>query len=1700
MIFETPDQYRNHSPLDEAWLTHCSVVVLQRLGDMAAVEITRDDKSWDGLMAPLDATEACRRLEEIHAATQNVDWLAQPASLVRTGYAVVVIFPRSARFSPSTPKDLASVVSLLKIAIQAARLVMNIRRECVIQLGLAPSLFTVDSSGVYLRGFAFAYSDIKEIDELQPYIAPELYRGESSTNQLSDIYSLGIVFAEWFTGSHPISLANDQSWRQAHLTLYPSLVNARNAAVPKQLGEVLHRAMAKDPVDRYQTVCSLLSDLEQCLHLLEHQGRLEAFELGRADPPLLARGRARAMVGRNRESQILKHALSAVGDEKGFEKILVTGQAGVGKSFLISSLLSQLGDWNVGTGKSDLLQRGTPLAPWSQIFRALISQVLGWDVQVLDRLKNRLSCKLGNQARVLTDLVPEAEMLLGPTDPLVPLPADQALARVNRCLVNALTCFSIEKPLALFLDDVQWIDTASASLLTSLCEAQPARVLVLLASRSEGKTDDVENTATCSAYGSSPSAQNILKLSPLSVEAVAELLERELRAEASDALSLARVLHSKTLGNPFFIKQIFSTLVDEGKITFDPLQRKWGWSTGDLDGLAYADNVLSLMLERMGRLPSRQRKLLGLMGCVGSWCPKSLVARLSGISPDELEHSISQLVSFGLIRLGNEGIEFPHDRLLEAAYALTPDAIKAREHARIAVEMIMLWGENLEEHCFAIASQIEKALKDIPVPLAEMAIRPLVLAANRAKSSAAFTQAADFMSLARRLHHPDRWLTHNHETQEIFRLCAECELLKGDLAEAESLLDTCLSNAWQPVDKARAYGLKANLHELRSDYEGSVSAVLDGLALLGIVLERNPTSTDMDEAYNRIRSLIDGRPIQSLGDLPPNSDENISEALRLLSALIPTFFVDPNLTFTHLAKMVELTLVHGATAQCGHGFAWFGVKIGERYDAYEEGAAFAEAGLSLTQSHGTDFEMAGVLVAYDQIAPWTMAMSTAIQHARQAQTIGIASGNVPMACYASNHLASDLIFTGAPLPTVIAEIKHGLGIIETYSYIDIERILRAQEFFLDDLMHGFGEASLVAAMNKRFPLMDEHTASKTTLFLAYLYIAMAAYHFGSYQIAAEALDRIAPLTWACPAHINLSDFYLYGCLARLELGSAAKESGECFVQQSLARFEVWTRLNPATFRHKALLIKGVLARMQGDDLVAIRHFDQAGIAAAAGGFIHEQALAHELLARTCESNGLVSGAHHHWRVARDCYQLWGAAAKAKAVTLSHPFLMTFDSERSVEKARDSDLEIGIKAAQALSQEMLHDRLVQTLMQHLMTHAGASYGLLMTVEEGRMAPAASCRLEQGNLQVDLALEQMEQDAPMSLLLTGMRTKRLIVVQDATIDCPDAFRQDLRERGARSALCLPLIRQGSLIGLVYLENNLMGDVFGQNRISMLEILAAQAAVSLETARLYSRLMQANQAHAQTEAELRASKAELARSSQLAVMGELSAAIAHEISQPLLAIASNASASLKWLKRDQPNLDGVAQGLEDIRSDGRRAANIIQALRSLAKQQPPALVETDVTGLIDEVLRLMMNEIRHSKVELTLSLSPAVIVMADRTQIQQVLYNLLNNALEAMLEQNANERRLGISTCVVDSLLQVAVDDNGPGIGDQAEKVFDAFYTTKGSGLGMGLAICRSVMRAHGGVLEASRSPMGGCRMTFSLPLAVRSAEDSSIASNA
>jgi C4-dicarboxylate-specific signal transduction histidine kinase len=499
--------------------------------------------------------------------------------------------------------------------------------------------------------------------------------------------------------------------------------------------------------------------------------------------------------------------------------------------------------------------------------------------------------------------------------------------------------------------------------------------------------------------------------------------------------------------------------------------------------------------------------------------------------------------------------------------------------------------------------------------------------------------------------------------------------------------------------------------------------------------------------------------------------------------------------------------------------------------------------------------------------------------------------------------------------------------------------------------------------------------------------------------------------------------------------------------------------------------------------------------------VQNEAIAHEIAARFYSGRGFETIAHAYLRNARYCYLRWGALGKVRQIDQSFPPLYeerTSSSPITTIGTPVVQLDVGtvVRASQAVFSEIVLDKLIEALMRIAVEHAGAERGVLIAIRDNELQIEAEARTGGGTIEVALRKTSMTlADLPESVLHYVVRTLESVVLHDASV--ANLFSRDdyLKRRQTRSILCLPIVKQAKLAGVLYLENNLTAGAFTSDRIAVLELLASQAAISLEHAQLYADLQQENIERKRAEDELRRSEAslreaqsELARVTRLTTMGEMAASIAHEVNQPLAGIVTNANASLRWLAGDSPNLAEAREAIRRIIRDGDRAGDVTKRIRALFTKTRAAKERLDVNEAIGKVVVLAGSEMRKNRITLQMELAADLPpVIGDRVQLQQVVLNLVLNGIEAMGTIQDRPRELVIRTQrgEGDDEVCVAVQDSGIGLDPESrEQVFDAFHSTKPDGLGLGLSISRSIIEGHGGRLWAESNNGPGATFQFTL----------------
>ncbi len=1667
-----------------------------------------------------------QRLEHEYAlrADLDSDWAARPVALAtRNGCLALVLEDPGGEPLDGLLGRPMDVTQFLRIAIPLTAAIGQGHARGLIHKDLKPANILVDTAGggVWLTGFGIASRLPRERQAPAPpeviagtlaYMAPEQTgRMNRSVDSRSDLYALGVTFYEMLTGTLPFTAADPMEWVHFHIARQPVPPDEREAGIPEPLSAIVTKLLAKIAEDRYQTAAGLAVDLRRCLVEYEATGRITPFPLGTKDASdrLLI---PEKLYGRELEVDALLASFDRVLTTGTPEIVLVSGYSGVGKSSVVNELHKALAPPRglFASGKFDQYKRDVPYAILAQAFQTLVRQILAKSEAEVGRWRGALEDAVGPNGQLIVNLMPEVEFIIGKQPPVPDLLPQDAQNRFQVVLGRFLGVFARpDHPLALFLDDLQWLDTATLEFLEHRVTASEVRHLLLVGAYRDNEVGPSHPLMrTLEAIRKAGARMQEIVLAPLGLDDVGRLVVDSLHCDRDSAYPLAQLVHEKTGGNPFFAIQFLAALAEEGLLAFDADAAAWISDLERIRTKGYTDNVVDLMVGKLKRLSDTTQDALKQLACLGNVAEIATLTLVLGVSEEEIRTTLWEAARVGLILHLDRSYAFLHDRVQEAAYALIPEGERAAAHLRIGRVLASRTApEDIEENIFEIVNQLDRGaaligLRDECDRVAELNL----IAGKRAKTSTAYASALKYLVAGRTLLSVDSWQRQYELTFSIEYHRAECELLTANLAAAEERLTMLSRHAGNLVDIAAVACLRLTLYTTLDRSDRGVEVCLEYLERGGVHWSPHPTKDEVWQEYERIWRQVGNRSIDELVDLPLMSDAKCRATLDVLTEVVtPALFTDQNLLSLVICRMVNLSLEHGNSDGSCFAYVWLGMILGPHFGDYRAGFRFGRLGYDLVEKRGLHRYQARAYMSFGNLVmPWTRHIQSGRDLVRRAFDTANKIGDLTFAAYSCNNLNTNLLATGDPLGDAQHEAENGLDFARKARFGLVIDIITAQLGLirtLRGLTPDFGSFNDERFNESRF---EHHLQSDPRLALPECWYwvrkLQARVYANDFASAIAAATKAQQLLWTSPSFFEVAEYHFYGALARAGQYDAASAEERPQHLEALAahhkQIQVWAENCPENFANRVALVAAEIACLEGRAVDAMRFYEQAVQSARGHGFVQNEGLAHELAARFYLARGLEKIARVYLRDARYCYLQWGAGGKVRQLEELYPHLCdepvpaTATTTTPVEQL---DVATVVKASQAVSGEIVLENLIKTLMVIALEHAGAERGLLVLPRGGQLWVEAEATTGLNTVEVILRQALVaSSELPDSVLQYVIRTQEPVILGDASKE--ELFSADnyIIQKHARSLLCLPLVKQAELIGVLYLENNLASHVFTPARIAVLKLLSSQAAISLQNARLYAELINENRDRQKAEEALRNSQADLARVARLTTMGELAASLAHEINQPLAAIVTNGDAALRWLNRDNPDLGEARHALSSIVRDGARAGGVIRGLRALAKKSEPERAMFDINVAIEEVLTLTRSELQRHGVALHTDLSaddrP---VFGDRVQLQQVLLNLIMNGIEAMKAVAAQTRELGVSSALTEQgSVLVAVEDTGTGLDPAIEqRIFEPFFTTKSDGLGMGLSICRSIIEAHGGRLWVSPRAPHGTVLRFTVPMGVK-----------
>jgi len=1392
-----------------------------------------------------------------------------------------------------------SLEEFLLLAIATTQTLGKIHRANIIHKDINPSNIVYNPQTKHLKIIDFGISTqlsretpiLKNPGVLEgtlAYISPEQTgRMNRTLDYRADFYSLGVTFYELLTGKLPFETEDALELVHCHIARQPLSPHEINPEIPLILSKIVSKLMAKNAENRYQTAGGIEHDLEMCLLQLQETHSIEEFDLGRRDITdrfLIPE----KLYGRETEVSSLLAAFERVSTGSA-EMMLVAGFSGIGKTAVVNEVHKPIARQRgyFIKGKYDQFGRNIPFSAFVQAFRELMGQLLSEPDAQLQTWKTRILTAVGESGQVLIEVIPELERIIGAQSPALELSGSAAQNRFDLLMQKFVQVFTTAShPLVMFLDDLQWADSASLNLLQLLMQDM-GHLLVLGAYRDNEVSATHPFMLTVDEIIKSGAVVNTITLQPLSLADLNQLVADTLICDLSLAGPLTELVYQKTKGNPFFSTQFLKALYEDGQIIFDPpvspLSKggsKGGWQCDIAQvTLADASDVVEFMAVQLQKLPAETQDVLKLAACIGAQFDLDTLAIVNEELPEQTASALWRALQEELILPITEGYKcfiptddrshtqsitnptykFLHDRVQQAAYSLIPDNQKQATHLKIGQLLLQKYSDiEREEKLFDIVGHLNQGIELINHLSQREALAQLNLEAGaKARSSTAYTAANIYLQTGIKLLRANCWQCQYKLTLNLYVAATEAAYLNADLEVMEQMAAQVLQNAQTILDKIKIYEISIAAQTTQGKMLEAIAVTRDALLQLGVELPTAPEEALIGKGLQALKSQLSGRRIEELVDLPVMTNPQTQAAMQLLGMFAPIFQAMPSLMPLVSCTMVSLSLQFGNAPASSVGYAIHGMALCGFLGEVETGYTFGQLALSLLDRFNTrEFKSVIVVLFGGFIQHHQESLRATIPTLKDGYTAGMETGDFLYAGYSITNYFYAHFFGGVELDTWETEIisyRAALAQVKQYSpqgLLDVTRQtlqnLRDTSILPDCLIgSAYDETVMISKHNQNNDL--------SKIAIAYIYKLLLAYCYGNYTAALDYIAQCQQYLMAVSGLVFVPIFYFYAALTHLALFRAqtAIEQAEILglVETHQTILEKWAQNAPMNYLHKWYLVEAERQRVLGNKAEAIEMYDRAISGAKENKFLNEEALANELAAKFYWEWSKEKLAQTYMIEAYYCYVQWGATAKVTDLETRYPRLLapiqrgikttkTTASVTTTGSGSNLDITTVMKASQAISGEIMLDKLMSSLMKILMESAGAERGYLILSSQGKLLIEAEGKIDDNPVTVLQSIEVENcQELSSAIVNYVARTQESVVLDDAVRSGQFTNDPYIQKHQTKSILCVPLINQSQIVSIVYLENNLTAGAFTPERVELLKVLSGQAAISIQNSKLYT-----------------------------------------------------------------------------------------------------------------------------------------------------------------------------------------------------------------------------------------------------------------------
>ncbi|MBE9119610.1 AAA family ATPase [Tychonema sp. LEGE 07199] len=1695
----------------------------------------------------------------------------------------------------------------LQIAIKLAETLGQLHEHHIIHKDLKPSniIVKIETGDVKIADFAIASLLPGENPALHhpnllegtlAYMSPEQTgRMNRAIDYRTDFYSLGITFYEMLCGEVPFSAIDPMELVHCHIAKKPlapwenqkqkikGIINqSQTDEIPQVVSDIVMKLLAKTAEDRYQSAFGLGCDLEKCLFQLETTGEISHITLGEHDRSSNLQI-SQKLYGREAEVNLLLDTFDRM-RQGNTEIVLISGSAGMGKSCLVYEIHKPILRENgyFIDSKFEKFKRDIPYAFLIQAFQDLLRQILTETSAKLQVWRQKILNALGGNCQVIIEVLPEVQMIVGPQPPVPDLGLHESQNRFNLVFQKFIRVFAQKAhPLVIFLDDLQWVDSASLKLIQLLAtNLENQYLLIIGAYKKQELNANHPVMLTVEAIKKAGGNFSEISLSHLDITSVNQFLADSLNCSPEKSLDLAELLFQKTGGNPFFLTQILKYIYSKKLLQYKftpsdtsvdivepniyesnpqtayPALRKceiageWQWDIEQIQEIGITDNVVELMIDHIQKLSETTQEILKLAACVGNKfdlgiiskiCEKSLVsvaadlweALHSGLIvpvnnaykiplalaattevTDQISRDFTDELSLPIADAASATYKFLHERVQQAAYALISEPQKQETHLKIGRFLLQnAPPEQLENYVFDIVNQLNAAREIISSELEKFQLCKLNLIAGRkAKASAAYELAVKYLTVGIELLPQESWQTDYDLTLALYESAAEAAYLNTEFEQMEKWAEIVLQHAKNELDKIKVCEIRITACTMQTKLQEAVQIGREALRMLGFNLPESPVPLHIQQAMAQTVAYLGDKKIEDLINLPVMTNPRKLGTMRVLSSMFAaTFIVEPVLLPLIVCQQVNLSINYGNSVFSAFGYANYGAILQRIIRDIESGHSFGQLALNLIDRlNALEFKSKILNLVAFVLMHGNHHVKDTLPLLEEAYQSALENGDLESLGYAAVNICQSLYFIGQelmPLEQKMANYNHLLFQLKQETVLTWNQIYQKTVW---ELMDNTDTSNLLLCENySEEKLLRLLLKAKDRVGLQHFYLQklILAYLFGDIELALDNAAQAELYLDGVAGFINVPEYHFYDSLTRLaaypQATNEEQEEHLFYASSNLKKLQIKSLSAPMNLQHKCDLIEAEIAQTLGDIVRAMEYYDRAIAGAQENGYIQIQALAAELAGAFYLSIGRERIAKSYLIEARYCYQRWGAQAKVRHLESKYSQWLTLASISTNIETRKStssscttsdsagvlDLTTAVKASQTLASEIVLDKLLAKMMKIVIENAGGETGFLILEKDGKLVIEASGSVDADRVAVmqSIPINFVDEEREETLLSVAVvnyvaRTQESIVLNDASHEGQFTNAPYIIAFQPKSILCTPLIHQGKLSGILYLENNLTTGAFTPERLEILQLLSSQISISIENAQLYTNLQQFNlnleklvqqrtSELSQTLEDLKSAQKKLVESEKMAALGGLVAGVAHEINTPI-GIGITAASLLAekvtkffelyskgQIKRSELEkfLDTAMQSSNMILSNLTRAADLIHSFKEVAVDQSSELQRTfNLKNYLEDILTSLTAKLRRTKHKIEIKGDENIVLDSYPGVLCQIVTNLVFNSLVHAYD-GEDEGILAFDFKLEGDRLIFEYADNGKGVSpENLSKIFEPFFTTKrgkgGTGLGL------------------------------------------------